>query len=243
MISIIIPIFNEDEVLKHYDTDFFSIVDELKQQLNETFEVLLIDDGSRDGSYALISDFAKRRDDTIGVRHAKNRGMGSALKTGIEQSYGDLLIFLDADLTFKPRDMKTLIEEYRRDPADCIIGSPYIHRGLMSDVRLGRLILSTCVNILYRMVLGREVRSVSPIFRLYRREVFRKISLTSENFEINAEILSKMVFRHMAVREVPVALHKRKFGASKAKLIKSMRNHIRILYKIFSVRYLKREWT
>ena len=67
--------------------------------------------------------------------------------------------------------------------------------------------------------------------------------LTSENFEINAEILSKMIFRNMSILEVPVALHERKFGESKAKLTKSVKNHITILYKIFCVKYLKRNWT
>jgi dolichol-phosphate mannosyltransferase len=243
MISLIIPVYNEEEMLKQYDTVFYPIVDGLKKQFNEEFEIVLIDDASVDSSWKIIDNFTKKRTDTLGLKHQKNRGMGGAIKTGIEKSHGALLIFLDADLTFKPEDIKTLLEEYYKNPVDCISGSPYLRSGLMEDVQYYRMILSKCVNILYRLLLGKQVTSISPIFRLYKKVVFDKISISSENFEINAEILSKMIFQGMIIREVPVALHERKFGKSKAKLTKSMQNHIKILYKIFMIKYLKQQWS
>lgn len=243
MISIIIPIYNEEEMLSSYDRDFFPVLDKMKQSDNEDFEIVLIDDQSTDSSWALIGDFVGKRRDTLGARHEKNRGMGGAMKTGIEKSHGDLLVFLDADLTFRPEDIRILLDEYRRSRVACISGSPYVQPDLMKDVQPLRKFLGTCVNVLYRLLLGKQVTSVSPIFRLYKRDIFHDITLLSENFEINAEILSKMIFRGMHIREVPVALHKRKFGRSKARMAQSIKNHIRILYKIFIVKYLRQEWT
>ena len=243
MISLIIPIYNEEEMLKTYDTDFFPAIDTLEAVLDEKFEIVLVDDTSRDASWEIISSFIEKRPAVTGVHHEKNRGMGGAMKTGIEKSSGDLLVFLDADLTFRPGDIRILVEEYRRSPAECISGSPYLGPGLMDDVQRWRMFLSRCVNILYRFLLGTRVTSVSPIFRLYQRHVFDEITVLSENFEINAEILSKMIFWRMSIREVPVALHKRQFGKSKAQLGKSVTNHIRILYRIFCVKYLGWEWT
>jgi dolichol-phosphate mannosyltransferase len=242
MISLIIPVYNEEEMLNQYDTMFFPVVDGLKNQYNEDFEIIMIDDASTDSSWKIIDTLTKKRIDSIGLRHPKNRGMGGAIKTGIEKSHGSMLIFLDADLTFEPKDIKILLEEFFKNPADCISGSPYLIPGLMDDVQYYRMILSKCVNILYRLLLGKHVTSVSPIFRLYKHEVFDKISITSENFEINAEILSKMIFQEMSIKEVPVALHERRYGKSKAKLTKSMKNHVKILYKIFKVKYLKQQW-
>jgi len=243
MISVIIPIYNEEEMLKQYDSSLYPAIDRLKQQFHEEFEIILVDDKSTDTSWVAISELAARHADTKGFRHEKNRGMGGALKTGIAASRGDLLVFLDADLTFRPEDVEILLTEYCKNPADCISGSPYLQPGLMADVQQYRMILSRTVNILYRILLGRHVTSISPIFRLCKREVFDSMPLTSENFEINAEILSKMIFRHMSIVEVPVALHERKFGESKAKLMKSVKNHITVLYKIFCVKYLGRDWT
>lgn len=243
MISLIIPIYNEEEMLKQYHKDFFPVIDHLKQKCNEDFEIVLVDDNSKDSSWVMISEFVKKRKDTIGIKHEKNRGMGGAIKTGIEKSHGNLLIFLDADLTFKPEDIRILLTEHRKSSIECISGSPYLYPGLMDDVQPSRLFLSKCVNILYRLLLAKQVTSVSPIFRLYKREIFNEITLLSENFEINAEILSKMIFKGMRIKEVPVALHTRKFGESKALIGKSVKNHIKILYKIFCVKYLKWEWT
>jgi glycosyltransferase involved in cell wall biosynthesis len=243
MISLIIPVYNEEEMLKTYDKDFFPVVDDLKNTLHETFEIVLVDDKSQDSSWNIINGFIEKRPGIIGVRHEKNRGMGGAINTGIVKSHGNLLVFLDADLTFKPQDIRILLEEYQRFSAECISGSPYLLPGLMDDVEPWRMFLSRCVNILYRLLLGTRITSVSPIFRLYKRGVFDEITVLSENFEINAEILSKMIFKGMTIREVPVALHERQFGESKAQLGKSVKNHIRILYKIFSVKYLGREWT
>jgi glycosyltransferase involved in cell wall biosynthesis len=243
MISIIIPVYNEEEMLYTYNKDFFPVVDDLKNQLDTAFEIILVDDKSRDSSWDIISGFVEQRPGIIGARHEKNRGMGGAIKTGIEKSNGDLLVFLDADLTFRPEDIRLLLEEYRKSSAECISGSPYLRPGLMDDVQPWRMFLSRCVNILYRLLLGHHITSISPIFRLYKRSVINEITVLSENFEINAEILSKMIFKGMSVREVPVALHERQHGESKAQLGKSIKNHIRVLYKIFSVKYLGWEWT
>jgi len=243
MISLIIPVYNEEEMLRTYDKDFFPAVNDLKAAFGESFEIVLVDDTSRDTSWSIIRGFSENQPEVIGIHHARNRGMGGALKTGIEKSHGDLLVFLDADLTFRPGDIRILLDEYHRSPAECISGSPYLKPGLMDDVQPWRMFLSRCVNILYRILLGSQVTSISPIFRLYKRGVFNEITLLSENFEINAEILSKMIFKGMTIREVPVALHKRQFGESKAQLGKSVRNHIRILNRIFCVKYLGREWT
>lgn len=74
MISLIIPVYNEEEMLKQYDTVFYLIVDGLKKQFNEEFEIVLIDDASADSSWKIIDNFTKKRPDTIGLKHQKNGG-------------------------------------------------------------------------------------------------------------------------------------------------------------------------
>ena len=242
MISILIPIHNEEEMLTKYLTRLYPAIDYYKRQLSEEVEVVLIDDGSTDASWGMIKFLSDTRTDTIGVYHTLNRGMGAALKSGIKASHGKLLVFLDADLTFRPGDIELLLAEYYRHPVNCVSGSPYLKPGLLDEVMLHRLFLSQCVNWMYRVLLREDITSISPIFRLYERGVFDKLDVKSNDFEFNSEVLVKMLLSNMTITEVPVALHLRISGKSKASIPKSIRNHLGILCKIIKVKYLGKEW-
>lgn len=176
------------------------------------------------------------------LRNKKNLGMGAAIRNGIGMCEGDLLITMDADLTFRPEEIEILLTEYEMHPVDCISGSPYLNNNLMTEVQPIRKILSKIVNFIYCLELGQQVTSVSPIFRLYKRGVFSVITITSNNFEVNAEILSKMILSGLHVREVPAHLYTREHGHSKARTWKSIQNHAIIIGKIFRVKYLNGKW-
>jgi dolichol-phosphate mannosyltransferase len=242
MISIVIPIHNEEDMIGKYLTKLYPAVEYYKHQFDQNIEVVLVDDGSTDASWGMIKYLVSTRPDTIGVYHKTNLGMGAALKSGIRASSGELLVFLDADLTFRPGDIELLLAEYYRNPANCVSGSPYLKPGLLDEVLLHRLFLSRCVNWMYQQLLGKKVTSISPIFRLYERRVFDNLDIRSNNFEINAEVLAKMVLSGMSVTEVPVALHLRTSGKSKASILKSIRNHLGMLEKIFLYKYFGKEW-
>jgi dolichol-phosphate mannosyltransferase len=149
---------------------------------------------------------------------------------------------MDADLTFRPVDVGKLLEKYRETGADCISGSPYLEKGLMEEVTPFRLLMSRTINFLYRVLLGGGITCVSPIFRLYRRSVLDTLKISSRNFEINAEIISKLLINGNSVVEVPVPLLKRKYGDSKINVKKEVKNYILLLYRIFRTKYLGREW-
>lgn len=243
MISIIIPLFNERENVLRYPSDLFPVVDRIAQDFQESFEYLMVDDGSGDDTFRQITEIAGKRADVRVFRHEKNAGMGSAVMTGIAHVQGDLILTMDADLTFRPEDIRKLIAAYRSTGADCISGSPYLEKGLMEEVTPFRLLMSRSVNFLYRLLLGEKISCVSPIFRLYRKEIFHEITVTSRNFEINAEIISKLLLNRKHVVEVPVPLLKRRHGISKIRITKEIRNYLSLLYRIFMTKYFHREWT
>lgn len=242
MISIIFPLYNERDNIIHYNTDLFPIIDDIAQKTSETFEFIFIDDGSQDDTVEQIRKIAHSRTDVKVLIHQINSGMGTAIKTGLGSSLGDLIITMDADLTFRPVDVLRLIEKYRETDADCVSGSPYLEKGLMEEVTPLRLLMSKSVNFLYRMLLGGKITCVSPIFRLYRRSVLTRMNISSRNFEINAEIISKLLIDGKKVVEIPVPLLKRKYGESKINVKKEVKNYILLLYKIFKTKYLHYEW-
>ena len=242
MISIIVPLYNEQDNIVHYPEDLFPIIDGIGKDTSEVIEYLFVDDGSRDETVRRIQEITTGRSDVKILRHEKNSGMGSAIRTGLVSCSGELVVTLDADLTFRPVDVAKLIAKYRETGADCISGSPYLERGLMEEVTPFRLLMSKSVNFLYRILLGGGITCVSPVFRLYKRSSLQEIEISSRNFEINAEIISKFIIGGKRVVEVPVPLLKRKFGESKINIKREIRNNIFLLYRIFKTKYLNQNW-
>jgi glycosyltransferase involved in cell wall biosynthesis len=242
MISILFPLYNERDNVIHYPADLFPIIDEIARKTGERFEFIFVDDGSRDDTVEQVKALARDRPDVKLLVHLTISGMGTAIKTGLDSSLGELVITMDADLTFRPVDVEKLIGKYRETNADCISGSPYLEKGLMEEVTPFRLLMSKTVNFLYRVLLGSRITCVSPIFRLYRRSVLMEMNISSRNFEINAEIISKLLMGGKKVVEVPVPLLKRKYGESKIDVKKEVKNYLLLLYKIFKTKYLHQEW-
>lgn len=242
MISIIIPLFNERENVIHYNQDLFPVIEDIAHKTNEKFNYFFVDDGSKDDTIEQLQKITENRSDVKILAHGVNRGMGTAIKTGLSNSDGELIITMDADLTFRPVDILKLVEKFFETHADCISGSPYLEKGLMQEVTPFRLLMSKSVNFLYRLLLGSKITCVSPIFRLYKRSVLVEMKLSSRNFEINAEIISKLLIEGKKVIEVPVPLLKRKYGESKINIKKEIKNNILILIKIINTKYFHKEW-
>ena len=242
MISIIIPLFNERENVIHYNQDLFPVIEDIACKTNEKFNYIFVDDGSKDDTIEQLQKITERRSDVKILKHEVNRGMGSAIMTGLSTCESELIITMDADLTFRPVDILKLVEKYHETHADCISGSPYLEKGLMEEVTPFRLLMSKSVNFLYRLLLGSKITCVSPIFRLYKRSVLIEMKISSRNFEINAEIISKLLIEGKKVVEVPVPLLKRKYGESKINIKKEIKNNILLLFKIINTKYFHKEW-
>lgn len=242
MISIIFPLYNERDNVIRYPTDLFLIIDNIAKKTGERFEFIFVDDGSSDDTVEQVKAITLNRPDIKILVHQKNSGMGTAIITGLGSSLGELVITMDADLTFRPVDVEKLIEKYRETDADCVSGSPYLEKGLMEEVTPFRLLMSKTVNFLYRVLLWSRISCVSPIFRLYRRSVLTEMNISSRNFEINAEIISKLLIVGKKVVEVPVPLLKRKYGESNINIKKEIKNYLLLLYRIFKTKYLHSEW-
>ncbi|SCL75643.1 Undecaprenyl-phosphate 4-deoxy-4-formamido-L-arabinose transferase [Methanoculleus chikugoensis] len=242
MISIVIPLYNERDNILTYRDELFPKIDRIAGATGESFQYVMVDDGSRDDTYPLLQGLARERSDVIAVTNGTNKGMGAAIKHGLQYCKGDLVVTMDSDLTFRPEDVEALIAAYRASHPDCVSGSPYLKQGLMEEVSFIRFLPSKVVNTLYQILLGAKITCVSPIFRLYRKDVLDEIRIQSNNFEINAEILAKLILSGRSVVEVPVVLHTRRYGESKINVSKEIRNHVRLLTKIFKIRVFKGNW-
>ncbi|MDO8601334.1 MAG: glycosyltransferase family 2 protein [bacterium] len=225
-ISVVIPCFNEEENIRRIPDELLPVL----YGLGEDFEVIIVDDGSRDNS---IKEILGINDHHIKlIKHPRNLGLGSAIRTAIDNATGDLLVTLDADFTFSPKFIPLLLENMKKSQGiDFVIGSPAL-QGYEKDIGFLRIIASKLANKIYSFLLGKKATAITPIFRLYKTEQLKSLSLQSKGFEIVAEILFKMVFSGRKFIEVPVTLTKRIYGVSHLNYKKEIIRHFFLVLKI-----------
>ncbi len=228
-ISVIIPCYNEEENIKK---KFVAEVLPNIEKLKEGVQLVLVDDGSKDDTLAALVEFAKNHKNTKIIKVNKNRGLGYAVRQGIKAANGELTITLDADLTYHPKEIPKLLEEFAKGKADCVIGSHFMKGGKTTDVPAWRIFLSKAVNLIYLFLFRKRIYAISSIFRLYKTADIQRLQLESEGFDINVEILAKLLQQKKRITEVPVTLSTREFGESKLNTKREVLNHLRLMYKI-----------
>src|SRR5208282_4213892 len=159
-----------------------------------SFEILVIDGGSSDGTPATATELGAR------VMPERRRGYGGALETGFAEARGDYVLTLDADLSHEPDFAAKLWRA--RAQADIVIASRYT-RGGTAYGEWTRRLLSGLLNLFMRRALSMPVRDMSSGFRLYRREVLADLKFEGRNFEVLEEILVKAYAQGFSVYEVP----------------------------------------
>jgi dolichol-phosphate mannosyltransferase len=230
MISFIFPAFNEAENLARFPAEVFPVFD----ALGESYEIVVVDDGSSDAT----ADVARGLGDRVRlVSHDQNRGLGAAVRTGIREARGELVITMDTDLTFAPSLVPKLLERFRRGDVDVVSGSPKL-AGYDEKIPFYRVLVSYVASLVYAVVMGKWMRDVSPIFRLYRREQLITLPLRTNRFEINAEILFYLIRDGRRIVEIPAPLTQRIHGESNLDYKKEIVRHLRLVGRMIRLRAL-----
>lgn len=195
MLSIILPAYNEEDNIQLAIERALTTLDELgtqagrdprRQDVARTAgEVIVVDDGSSDGTAELAMRFAAAGESRVRVlRHRRNRGYGAALRTGFEHAGEELVFFTDADNQFDPSELRWFIPMLGDN--DVVVG----FRVYRYDT-VKRSILSWGYNQLVRVLFRVRVRDVDCSFKLFRREVVDKISIECDDFFADTELVAK----------------------------------------------------
>ena len=236
-LSLVIPCCNEVDNVPKMARELFPVVEALARA--RAVEVIFVDDGSTDGTWAALTEaFGGRSGPSVWVRierHPVNRGLGAALRTGFAAARGEVIITTDSDGTYRFSEIPALLARLTPD-VDVVTASPYHPQGGVAGVPAYRLILSRGSSAIYRLLVDRKVHTYTALFRAYRRRVIEAVPFESDGFLAGTELLVKAMLKGFRVAEYPAVLHVRTAGTSKAKLMRTVRAHLRFQAKVLLYR-------
>ncbi len=227
-LSVIAPCFNEEENIDRFEQELFSTL----EAQGYDYEVIAVDDGSSDKTKEKLHALQEKYPNNLKVAvHEKNKGLGAAVRTGINHASKEYTVTIDSDFTFHPKMIRNLFQAKEKHQTDFIVGSPTL-AGFDETIQWHRKFLSQSCNNLYSVMLGKKFTAISPIFKLYKTADLKNLELTTTAFDINAEIMTKLILNNKSFAEIPAELTVREFGESKLNNVKEIKNHLRLLNNI-----------
>jgi glycosyltransferase involved in cell wall biosynthesis len=219
-VSFLVPAYNEAS----------TIVDVLDRVSDLEFDkqIVVVDDGSTDGTGDLVERWRDGRDGVVLVRK-ENGGKGSAVRAAIPHAEGDIVVIQDADLEYDPADVPALIEPIERGVADVVFGSRLSggrpQRAYLFWHLVGNRFLSLLTNVLFNTTLS----DMETGYKAFRIEVLRSLDLRQNDFGIEPEITAKICKRKLRVYELPIAYYGRTYAEGKKITWKDGFKAIRVL--------------
>lgn len=204
LISIIIPIYNEEELLP-------TVLREVRK-LPLEMELILVDDHSVDSTPQILKEEAQKPRTRV-LRHDKNRGKGAAIVTGLKAATGDVVIVQDADMEYDPRDIVKVVEPILSGQTRVCYGSRFMGRteGMRLPNRVANWLLAWMVSLLY----GQRITDEATAYKAFRREVIQAVELKCQRFEFCPEVTAKVMRSGEKILEVPVVYRARTFEEGK----------------------------
>jgi len=228
-LSIVIPCCNEVESIPLLVTKLFPVVEQLRRE--RSVEIVFVDDGSTDATYQKLAQISVNQPDIKIAQHPFNRGLGAALRTGFAHATGDIIVTTDSDGTYGFDEIPALLS-YLKAGSDIVTASPYHRQGGVENVPRYRVILSRGSSLIYQIIVDRRIATYTALFRAYRREVTRRVPFYSTGFLAGTELMVNAMLMGYKVAEYPTVLHSRAAGASKAKIFRIIRAHLRFQWGI-----------
>lgn len=202
--SVLIPAYNEAAIIER---TLSTVRDHLSARSDAySWEMLVVDDGSTDGTGDLAEAFAAGDEHVRVLRHRTNFGLGQALRYGFAQAKGDVVVTLDADLTYSVDHIDRLLDAFVETGAKIVVASPYAHGGVTTRVPFRRLLPSRVANVLLAAASNAHISTYTGMVRAYDTRFLRSLNVRAMGMDVNAEILRQAQILRARIVEIPAHL-------------------------------------
>ena len=232
-LAIVVPLKDEQDGVP----SLMEALDRLPERLRgiADCEFVFVDDGSSDRTFEMLQARIEGRANARIERHPVNRGLAAAIRTGVLATDAPVIVSIDADLSYDPREIAPMLALLGGDgsaAADVVTASPYHPRGSVRGVPGWRLLLSRTLSRCYRLLLRQPLYTWTACFRAYRRAAVADLPLDNGGFLGTAELLVRVLRRGGVVREHPCELGVRSYGQSKMRVLRTIGGHLRLLANV-----------
>lgn len=204
-VSVVVPVFNEVSTVEKALERLASIpVDK---------EIIAVDDGSTDGTGALLDRLLQRGRIDLLLKHESNRGKGAAVRNAFEHATGSVVVIQDADLELDPAEIPRLLAPMEDEGALAVYGTRdlRIRRGMSLRQYVGNKVITFVTNLCTNMRLA----DVETCYKMIRTDLLRTLTLTSDRFTIDPELTIRLAQTGVSIREVPVSYRPRSHAEGK----------------------------